>query len=325
MSFMPIIGHVRLRQRVAQQLAAGSLPQVSLFYGVSGIGKRLVALETAGRLLCEQKVTPCGTCDGCLRVIAGNHPDLIWVKPTPPKSYKAAAEGAEVDEDVEAENKKTKRKGGVNLTIKVDDVKAAKARLVYQPLIGRHQVLIIDEAHLMNVATGNSLLKILEEPRPHLVVMLITSRFHRILPTLRSRSAKIPFVPLTPEEVVHVLKSYPVVQKTDSQFLFFLARAFQGSAGTVIKALESGLTQALLDGFSASTNSVADIQKMAKEVVAAEVDLRLFLQAFKYKVLEALSASPAFEEIGLLEKIAACDAQIDKHIQRDFILESLFF
>ena len=324
MSFLSIIGHANVRERIAQQIVTGTLSQVSLFYGVSGIGKCLVALEIAGRLLCEQKVTPCGLCDGCIRVLSGNHPDLIWVKPTPPKSYRKTSEGTEEDE-VEADNKKTKRKGSLNLTIKIDDVKAAKARLVYRPLIGRHQVLIIDEAHLMNVATGNSLLKILEEPRPHLVVMLITSRFHRILPTLRSRSAKISLAPLSPAEVASVLKSHPAVQKIDPQFVFFLARAFQGSVGTVIKALESGLTQELLEGFPLSMMSVANIQAMAKEVVASEVDLRLFLQALKRKGLDDMRACPTFEEIGFLDKITASDAQIDKHIQKDFILESLFF
>ncbi len=229
------------------------------------------------------------------------------------------------EESEELDGKKSKRKGGVNLTIKIDDIKAAKARLVYRPLIARHQVLIIDDAHLMNVATANSLLKILEEPRPHLVVMLITSRFHRILPTLRSRSAKVSVASLTPEDVAKVLKSHSAIQKVDAQFVLFLARAFQGSAGVVIKALESGLTQALLNGFSSSMTSVADIQRMAKEVVDSEVDLRLFLQAFKRKELDRLSENSTLAEIGFLDRLTASDAQIDKHIQRDFILESLFF
>jgi len=165
------------------------LPHALLLHGAPGIGKLALAERFAQLLLCEKRqrvAQPCGGCDGCRWFLGANHPDIRYLEPeTLARSVAIAEEGAE---------EKTKD-GKPSNQIRIEQTRALGDFVHLVSHRGGRRVAIIHPAEDMNSATANSLLKILEEPPPGAVFLLVSHRPARLLPTIRSRCVPVP-VPL---------------------------------------------------------------------------------------------------------------------------------
>lgn len=145
--------------RLQAYLSSGRLPQALLMTGPAGIGKRQLALLLAQRLLCrEPGEFGCGSCASCALFKAGTHPDLLQVAPAEPAK-----------------------------PITVDAIRALIAALALKPQYSGHRVVILAPAHQMNVNAANSLLKTLEEPERHTVILLLSERPAGLPATIASR------------------------------------------------------------------------------------------------------------------------------------------
>ena len=185
---------IQLLRRAAQR---GRLGHTLLFAGPPGIGKKQVGLELAKSLLCERSsddaLAACDQCPGCKQVAARTHPDLVIVE---------------------------RLKGKAELLISQfigDDEQRGKAGLCHElalkPMAGGRKVAIIDDADRLNDESANALLKTLEEPPPHSVLILIASQAEKLLPTIRSRCQTIRFPPLSMETVARLLVELGWVEK----------------------------------------------------------------------------------------------------------------
>ena len=84
MPLPPLVGHLETRRRLARSARAGTLPQVLLFTGPTGVGKQRLALWLAQLVLCERKDDePCGACRACRLVEGLAHADVHWFVPIP--------------------------------------------------------------------------------------------------------------------------------------------------------------------------------------------------------------------------------------------------
>lgn len=182
--FRDIIGHPRALDILQSMLLSGEVPHALLFMGESGIGKRTVALTFAQALLChdrsipeegsEGSIEPCNRCLSCQKLAGQNHPDFMILEP----------EGS---------------------TIKVEQIRALQDQIIYKPIDGPKRVILIDPADKMNAAAANSLLKTLEEPPAHAILILITSKPFSLPETILSRCQKISFYPLSLSQVETLL------------------------------------------------------------------------------------------------------------------------
>jgi DNA polymerase III subunit delta' len=185
MTFRDIAGHRRLKRLLMRALQAGSLPPSLVFAGPDGVGKRQVALALAQALNCLQpradaasgERDACGICPSCHKIARGLHPDVTLVEP----------------ED-----------GG---PIKIDQVRDAVAHTAFRPFEGRTRVVIVDQADLLNEAAQNALLKPLEEPPARNVFVLVASRPHLLLTTVRSRCCILRFGPISAGDIAAALVS----------------------------------------------------------------------------------------------------------------------
>ncbi|HLD44472.1 MAG TPA: AAA family ATPase, partial [bacterium] len=275
------IGHNKIRKTFLELAQSHKLPQTMLFYGLAGIGKKRIALDLVSHLFCAnppaQHSSPqaCGVCQACLMLGQNNHPDCFLIAPTPPKS--------QGDKPVNA----TSLDVQPNWTIKTDQFKALRNKLIYHPLMAKHQVVLIDDAEKMTTATANSLLKILEEPRPHQIFILITAQTNKILPTIRSRCAKYYFSPLTDQEAKQII----VAQAEDTSLpdeatLSFLVRCFQGSITNTLKALQSSDLLDFLRTLTAPALSFRQLAAHSKKLATSDQDLNIFLQCLNHYCLE---------------------------------------
>ena len=141
------------------------VPQALLISGNKGLGKLQLATHYTAALLCtnrQQHGVACNHCNSCLLLKAQSHPDFIQLQPEEPGK-----------------------------TITIDQVRQLISRLTLKPQFDQYRVIIIDPAELMNKAAANAFLKYLEEPTERTVMVLITAKPTRLLPTIVSRCQKI--------------------------------------------------------------------------------------------------------------------------------------
>lgn len=159
-----------LQRRLTQQC----LPHAILLNGVPGIGKSQFANAFIRSLLCQQRDQNgygCGICNSCSWFLAGTHPDLLIIQPE--------------------EN---------STAIKIEAVRALIERITQRSHQGGYKIALISPAEAMPIAATNALLKILEEPTPQTIIILISTQPKILAATLRSRCQSI-FFP-TPDRTI---------------------------------------------------------------------------------------------------------------------------
>ncbi|MDR1493472.1 MAG: DNA polymerase III subunit delta' [Planctomycetaceae bacterium] len=190
MTWQNIIGHDRVAEQFRRAASRGRLAGSFLFVGPSGVGKRTFALALAKSLLCEkrtpQEFNACGTCPACRQLNAGNHPDFYYVAKPEDKS--------ELPLELLIGGKEQRGRSGICYEIS------------RKPFAGGYKIAVIDDADSLNTEGANALLKTLEEPPPHAILILIGTSAAKQLPTIRSRCKMIRFFPLETRELAQLLE-----------------------------------------------------------------------------------------------------------------------
>lgn len=195
------IGHEHILNLLRQTVAEARPAHAYLFSGPEGIGKKLVAVRFAAMLNCPQlQDDPSASCAVCRRMRDEKHPDFIIEKP-------------------------------LRGMIRIDRVRQVQSFFQFAPIEGFYRVAIIDDAHSMNRAAQNALLKTLEEPPPGRVLVLVTSKPFLLLPTVRSRCRRIRFGPIRNDILTEILQR----QGLDPDKVSLVAAT---SGGSVARALE---------------------------------------------------------------------------------------
>jgi len=207
------------------QLAARrhNLPHALLIHGRSGLGKTALARAFAQRVLCESsedKEMACGVCDGCRWFEQGNHPDFRVLEP------EALAQAP-------AEQSKPRESESASRQIKIDQVRETQDFLAIGTHRRKARVLLIRPAESMNAATGNALLKSLEEPPPGTLFLLVSSTPERLLPTVRSRCQEIPVASARLEQAEDWLREQGIKEPA-------IALAYSGNAPLAALEEEAG-------------------------------------------------------------------------------------
>jgi DNA polymerase-3 subunit delta' len=151
------------------------LPHAILLYGEEGSGKGSFAQFLSASLLCKQPLQngqACGQCSACKLIAAQTHPDLTCLKPVPP------------------ENSKSKKPV---LSIRIDVIRKLCSKLTTSSQFEGYRIAVIENADKMLVQGANALLKTLEEPGSQTLIVLVTSRPHRLPITVRSRCQSLRF------------------------------------------------------------------------------------------------------------------------------------
>jgi DNA polymerase-3 subunit gamma/tau len=161
-------------------------------------------------LNCAQgpSTTPDGTCHACRAIAAGTSLDVI---------------------EMDAASQRG-----------IDDIREIRDRVVLQPVEGRYKVYILDEAHQLTDAAWNALLKLIEEPPPHLVFVFCTTDLSKVLPTVRSRCQTFVFQRPRLQDLVKVLRQIADAEGIEApdQALALVARSGRGAYRDAVSTLD---------------------------------------------------------------------------------------
>ena len=199
-----VVEQLQAAARDAASIVAGSggtgegMTHAWLFTGPPGSGRSNAARAFAAALQCETAGEPgCGRCDACHQALTGAHPDVALIVPE-----------------------------GLHLVMK--DARDIIVRSSRMPTRGRWQVTVIEDADRMEPRTSNAVLKAIEEPPPHSVLLLSAPSVEDLLPTIRSRCRLVTLRTPPAEAVASVLISRDGV---DPAMAAFAAQAAQGHIG----------------------------------------------------------------------------------------------
>ncbi len=210
------LGRRYIADRLVRLVEDGRLGQPLLFTGPAGCGKDVTALAIARRLNCR---TPdhCGPeqpCESCQKANTFQHPDIRWFGPAP-AAYEDQKQTARVREILDAKRQNPFFTPVFAATSQVLignpehpgplTVRGLMQFTRRQSFQGRWKVAVVADAHRMNAAAANALLKTLEEPPPATLIILHTSRPSSLLPTILSRCQKVPFEPYAEADLEAIL------------------------------------------------------------------------------------------------------------------------
>ena len=164
-TFSEVIGQEHVTEPLSNALTSGKIHHAYLFSGPRGCGKTSSARIMARSLNCEQGPTPnpCGVCQSCKDLVA-NGPGSIDVI-----ELDAATHGL------------------------VDDARELRDKAFFAPVSSKYKIYIIDEAHQLGPGAANALLKVVEEPPPHVLFIFATTEPDKLISTIRSRTHHYPF------------------------------------------------------------------------------------------------------------------------------------
>ncbi len=202
--FAGVLGQSRPKSILQGALERDTLACSYLFFGPPGCGKLAVALSLARAVNCtSEKIRPCGHCSQCQKISQLRHPDVTVFFPRP-KEIKDEVLRRALDKL--AGNPYADISFPGNLRIRIDSVREIRSQAVMRPYEGRKKVFILAEADRMTDEAANALLKTLEEPPGHVLLVLTSARFGKLPSTVMSRCQQVRFTPLSQEEVAEGLK-----------------------------------------------------------------------------------------------------------------------
>jgi len=234
MQFSDIIGHDDTKQLLLRAVQTNHLAHALLFDGPVGGANLALALALAQYVNCEDKQPQdaCGRCASCVKIQKLVHPDLHMVFPVAnlgkgktSETYLADWRKFLLDRPYRTLPDWLAAMGGDN---KQGNISAEEARTILQKLSlksyeGAYKIMLIWLPELMNVASANALLKVLEEPPAQTLFLLVTNQPDKLLITILSRTQRVAVRAFTDEEVATYLRQQLNLDETTARRVAYLA------------------------------------------------------------------------------------------------------
>ena len=234
-TFDDVVGQEHITGTLKQQILGDRLSHAYLFTGTRGTGKTSCAKILSRAVNCHAPINgnPCNTCPACIGIENGSILDVLEL-------------------DAASNNG-------------VDQVRALRDEAVYTPAAVRRRVYIVDEVHMLSTPAFNALLKILEEPPPHLMFILATTELHKVPATIRSRCQQFAFKRILPTHIATRLSEVATHENIPLS---------SDGADLLARLADGGLRDALslLDQCANGTQTVDEVQVLETLGLAGNVE-----------------------------------------------------
>ena len=251
--FEKIIGNEKNKSILEKSIEIKKTSHSYLFWGIEGIGKKLIALEFAKKMLCLEPENKECRCKSCIEFESGSNPDFIMIEPEDGK-------------------------------IKIDQIRNLQRKVAEKPINSNKKVYIINDSDKMTTEAQNCLLKTLEEPPEYLTIILICSNEYSMLSTINSRCTRMHFDNLETNQIKKFLEEkYP-----ETKFSEKIIKLSQGSIGKTLKLNQKTQLyeniENLFDSFK--TKDLIDITSIAEEIYNEKEEINSVLEYMNILALE---------------------------------------
>ena len=260
-TFDEVVGQEAVVRTLTNAIEQGKVRQAYLFAGPRGTGKTSFARILAKSVNCEHGPTasPDNTCHACVAITNGTSLDVI---------------------EMDAASQRG-----------IDDIREIRDRVLLQPVEGKYKVYILDEAHQLTDAAWNALLKLIEEPPPHLLFIFCTTELQKVLPTVRSRCQTFVFQRPRLPELVHKLRRIADGEGIDVPDAA-LALVARGGRGAYRDA------ESTLDQLASATGGAITVQDVLQLLGSVEDEVL-------FRLCDMVAAGETAEALLFLEELSA--------------------
>jgi DNA polymerase III subunit gamma/tau len=281
--FSDVIGQDHVTRTLQNAITQQRIAHGYIFSGHRGIGKTTIARILAMALNCratdKPSPEPCGICDSCQEIRAGNSVDVI---------------------EIDAATNRG-----------IDEIRELRDAARYRPARDRYKIYILDEAHQITDAAFNALLKTLEEPPSHIVFMMATTQPEDIPQTIRSRCQHFSFHAVRFDEIVKQLRDIAVQEKihAEDDALAALAEAGDGSMRDALSIMDQAIACcAVFDGSSGAKLTALQVRGLM-----GSVSSDVLIQA-----MECVHRNSSEDLLKLLDKLMT-EGQSPSHFAKQLV------
>jgi DNA polymerase-3 subunit gamma/tau len=259
-TFAEVVGQEAVVRTLTNAIEQGKVRQAYLFAGPRGTGKTSLARILAKSVNCEHGPTakPDNTCHACVAITNGSSLDVI---------------------EMDAASQRG-----------IDDIREIRERVILQPVEGKYKVYILDEAHQLTDAAWNALLKLIEEPPPHLLFVFCTTELQKVLPTVRSRCQTFVFQRPRLPDLVRKLRRIADAEEIDvpDAALALIARGGRGAYRDA---------ESTLDQLSSATGGAIAVQDVLQLLGAVEDEVL-------FRLVDMVAAGETADALLFLEELS---------------------
>jgi len=237
MRFESFIGNNRIKEQLGALIDANRFPHALIIEGEEGLGKKTLAKELAGALVCSSaSERPCGECADCKKALKNVHPDII-----------------------EKSNEDGKR------SFSIDTVREIIKDAYIKPNEAQFKVYILENCHLMGIPAQNALLKIIEEPPEYAVFIMLTETKSAFLETVLSRSVVVTLEGVEPSKAAQFICDNN--SDIDYEEALGAAAICNGNIGRALETLSDGKLKRIVE--IANSVALATIEENEYELIKA--------------------------------------------------------
>ena len=287
--FENILGNEKNKNILEKSINSNKVSHSYIFWGIEGIGKKLIAKEVAKRILCLEQQNNC-KCKSCIEFDSNNNPDFRLIEPNEGK-------------------------------VKIEQIREMQRKIAEKPIISNKKVYIIDNADTMTTEAQNCLLKTLEEPPEYITIILICSNEDNLLSTIKSRCTRMHFESINIEEIKkYINKNYP-----DEEISENIINLSQGSIGKIIKLNENKNIYENIEKIflSMKNKDLIDIVQMSEEIYIAKDEISSILDYMNVILLKLSRKNIKY--IKGIEIVEQTKKRLKANSNYDMCIDSLLF
>ena len=284
-----ILGNEKNKNILKKSVELKKISHSYIFWGIEGIGKKIIAKEFAKEILCLNQQENCN-CKSCIEFNTNNNPDFQLIEPNEGK-------------------------------VKIEQIREMQRKIAEKPIISDKKVYIIENSDTMTTEAQNCLLKTLEEPPEYITIILICANEDNLLSTIKSRCTRMHFEPINNEEIKkYIIQNYPEQEISEN-----IINLSQGSIGKLIKLNENKSIYENIEKIflSMQNKDLIDILQMSEEIYKTKEEINSILDYMNVILLKLSKQNIKY--IRCIEIVEQTKKRLKANSNYDMCIDNLLF
>jgi len=287
--FNNILGNEKNKNILEKSIKLNKFSHSYIFWGIEGIGKKIIAKEFAKNILCLEQQDNC-VCKSCIEFDSNNNPDFQLIEPNEGK-------------------------------VKIEQIREMQRKVAEKPIISNKKVYIVDNAETMTTEAQNCLLKTLEEPPEYITIILICSNEDSLLSTIKSRCTRMHFEPLNTEELTQYIRQNYAEQEISENII----NLSQGSIGKAIKLNENKTIYENIEKIllNMQNKDLIEIIQMSEEIYKTKEEINSILDYMNVILLKLSKQNIKY--INCIDIVEQTKKRLKANSNYDMCIDNLLF